>query len=382
MKRISIAPRADWTQIVESQGFFYHTINGETYWDESAYYAFSEVDIEQLEKATNELHQLCLEAVDYVVRKDLYHLFHIPQWFIPTVENSWKLREPDVYGRFDLVYSDSRFPPKMLEYNADTPTSLLESSIIQNHWLRDRFPENDQFNVLHHALVERWRHLAKTALNPDEPVYFTCVPTDREDIGNVDYMRSTAEQAGLQSVLITLDQTAWAPEEEQLRAGVDGPVINALFKLYPWEWLLDATRDESVVPKNARMFEPAWKMLLSNKAILPLLWELFPNHPNLLPAYPLPDPFLGRYVKKPLLSREGANIDIVEDCETVLDSSAGPYGLEGYIYQAFYPLPKFEDNYTVIGSWVVGGQAAGIGIREDNTLITKNSSRYVPHLIS
>lgn len=382
MKRLSTKPRADWRQIVESQGFYYHTIKGETYWDESACYAFSDKDATLLENATNELHQLCLAAVEHVVKNDLYHLFHIPTWFIPTIEESWRRRDPDIYGRFDLVYFDAKFPPKMLEYNADTPTSLLESSVVQYHWLKDCFPEKDQMNVLHQALVERWKTLAQTTLSGDEVVHFTCVPTEREDIGNTDYLRGTAEQAGLQSVLVTLDQTSWAPEIEQLRVTETNQPITALFKLYPWEWLLDTTRENSVAPINTRVFEPAWKMILSNKAILPILWELFPNHPNLLPAYPIPDPFLGRYVQKPLLSREGANIDIVEGCgEEVLESSTGPYGNEGYIYQAFYPLPKFEDNYTVIGSWVVDGRAAGIGIREDASLITKNSSRFVPHFI-
>lgn len=381
MKRVSIKPRDGWLQTVESQGLFYHTIKGELYWDENACYALSERDATILEESTNELHQLCLAAIDHVVKQDLYHLFHIPQWFIPKVEESWRRKEPDVYGRFDLVYFDSKFPPKMLEYNADTPTSLLESSVTQYYWLKDCFPDKDQFNTLHQALVKRWQELAQTVLTNDEVVYFMCAPNEPEEIGNTDYLRSTAEQAGIRSVLTTLDQTRWAPQLEELRVADTNETITAFFKLYPWEWLLDTTQEKSVVPTNATIFEPAWKMLLSNKAILPLLWELFPNHPNLLPAYPVPDPFLGSYVQKPLLSREGANIDIVSGCEETLESSTGPYGDEGYIYQAFYPLPKFEDNYTVIGSWVVDGRASGIGLREDATLITKNSSRFVPHFI-
>ena len=132
--------------------------------------------------------------------------------------------------------------------------------------------------------------------------------------------------------------------------------------------------------RNSAFFiEPAWKMILSNKAILPLLWQLFPGHPNLLPAYFTPE-LLGDHVKKPILSREGANIDIVVG-DRVVYQTEGEYGEEGYVYQQLFELPFFSGNYPLIGSWVIGQQPAGIGIREASTLVTDNWSRFVPHLI-
>ena len=64
-----------------------------------------------------------------------------------------------------------------------------------------------------------------------------------------------------------------------------GTQINSIFKLYPWETML-ARRVRPPTPcdtyKDMRWIEPIWKMLLSNKGILPILWELYPNHALLL----------------------------------------------------------------------------------------------------
>ncbi|HEX4782611.1 MAG TPA: glutathionylspermidine synthase family protein, partial [Usitatibacter sp.] len=128
---------------------------------------------------------------------------------------------------------------------------------------------------------------------------------------------------------------------------------------------------------KARVIEPSWKMLLSNKAILPTLWQMFPEHPNLLAASFEPGKFATDFVKKPIYSREGANVSISARGATL--EAPGDYGAEGFIWQAYHELPRFDGNYTVIGSWVVGEEPAGIGIREDDSPITRNSSRFVPH---
>ena len=108
---------------------------------------------------------------------------------------------------------------------------------------------------------------------------------------------------------------------------------------------------------------------------------MFEGHPNLLPAYFPDDPraadLVDGFVKKPLLSREGGNVEIVRAGGKV-HSVDGPYGAEGFIVQALHPLPVFQGNHTVIGSWVVASQPCGIGIREDDSPITKDSSRFLP----
>jgi len=124
--------------------------------------------------------------------------------------------------------------------------------------------------------------------------------------------------------------------------------------------------------------EPIWKMLLSNKGILPILWELFPGHPNLLEAHFHEPDRLVDYVKKPLLSREGANLAIHR--AGAIEETAGPYGAEGFVFQKTARIPNFDGFFPVIGSWLIDGIAAGIGIRESNTPVTNNRSCFVPHL--
>jgi glutathionylspermidine synthase len=120
-----------------------------------------------------------------------------------------------------------------------------------------------------------------------------------------------------------------------------------------------------------RLFEPAWKMILSNKAILPLLWDMYPNHPNLLPAYFSAPCSRQVFVEKPFFSREGENITV---------DTTFPESRPQMIYQAYHELPSFSGHYPVIGSWIIGSEAAGMGIREGTTPITNNWSRFVPHL--
>ena len=138
-----------------------------------------------------------------------------------------------------------------------------------------------------------------------------------------------------------------------------------LCKLYPWEWLIADEFGAASAAATMRVIEPAWKMLLSNKGLLPILWELNPGHPNLLPASFDRFRISGDYVQKPLYSREGANVAVYRGGEVLRED--GSYGDEGWVYQAYAPIPRFGDSYVTIGSWIVGDEPAGIGMREDAT---------------
>src|SRR3954468_15050737 len=135
MRREPMSPRPGWQHRCEQAGFTYHSMGG-TYWDESACYAFGAAQIDRLESATAELHSMCLRAADEVVANRRFDEFAIPAAFHMPVAESWRRREPSLYGRFDFSW-DGRGDPKLLEYNADTPTALLEASVVQWHWLDD-----------------------------------------------------------------------------------------------------------------------------------------------------------------------------------------------------------------------------------------------------
>jgi glutathionylspermidine synthase len=343
-----------------------------------------EVDV--LEKATNELHQLCLDTVQHIIDNDLFAKLWIPDGAVPAILTSWNGDRPSIYGRFDFRF-DGRGVPKLLEYNADTPTSLLESAVIQWHWLQDYDAAKDQFNSIHEKLIAYWKMLREGRYLHDGLVYFASIDESVEDIITTEYMRDVANQAGLSTEFIYMKDIGWngvefTDEEER-------PIKN-LFKLYPWEWLIheefaDHIREEM---HDMNWIEPAWKMILSNKGFLPIMYGLFPDCPYLLKSYfdteidaHMHEFAESGYVKKPLLSREGANITIVgKDFETIAETD-GEYGEEGFIFQELCELPTLENKHPLIGSWVIGGESAGICVREAESLITTNKSRFIPHYI-
>lgn len=373
MERLTIPPRNDWRNKVESVGMNYHTIDGNIYWDESACYRFSSREIDELDSATAALQEMCIEAADAVIRKNLFQRLRIPERFIPVIVSSWEKDEPSLYGRFDLAY-DGENPPRMLEYNADTPTSLLESGVVQWFWLRELFPGGDQFNSIHEKLIDAWK--SWPALQGDT-LHFACAGGSDEDFGNLEYIRDTAIQAGFRTRQLFMDEIGWDSRSGSFVDCENRP-IQSLFKLYPWEWMNAEEFGTHIPAASVQWIEPAWKMLLSNKGILPILWELFPGHPNLLESTTEDSPLPGDYVRKPLLSREGANILLRRNGEWI--GTAGSYGEEGHVYQRYHPLPEFSGNYPVTGSWIIAGEPAGIGIREDRSEITTNLSRFIPHL--
>ena len=375
MHRRVVAPRPDWQARVERVGLLYHT-NALPYWNESAYYEFSPAEIEELWSATNTLYALCLEAAQFVIDNRRFGDLAIPDAAVPLILKSWREEPPSLYGRFDLCY-DGLTSPKLLEFNADTPTSLLEAGVVQWFWQQDVGIGSDQFNSIHERLVLAWRG-AKTGFHEGR-CYFASID-DLEDTATIAYLRDTAEEAGILTSGILLSDIGWDASRRAF-VDLDGHAIEQLFKLYPWEWLVHEPFAEHLTASadNTNWIEPAWKMLLSNKGILPILWELFPHHPNLLECYAEPDR-LEAFAKKPLLSREGANVTLRSPAGVL--ATEGEYGEEGYVYQALAVLPSFQGNHAVIGSWIIGEESAGIGVRESDGPVTSNLSRFVPHVIT
>jgi glutathionylspermidine synthase len=378
MERIPSEPRPNWQEAVESRGLKWHT-GATPYWSEDAYYRFTTDEIDSVERATNELHQRCIEAVQHVIDEDRYAELKIPEHAIPLIERTWKEEPPSIYGRFDLAF-DGKSPPVMLEYNADTPTSLLEASVIQWDWLEALHKGADQFNSLHERLVATWRdmmpYLGKGG--PLGPLVHFASMDDIEDGMTTAYLAETAIQAGIRAQLTPVGDIGWDPDAKEF-VDVSNVRVDTLFKLYPWEWIIHEPFAQFIPKAKTQFIEPAWKMILSNKGILAILWDLFPGHPNLLPAYFDEPRGMFEYAKKPLLSREGANVTIHTMKEHL--ESTGEYGAEGYVFQQLAPIPTFDGKRSVIGSWIIGQEAAGMGIREDDSWVTGNTSRFVPHLI-
>ncbi len=382
MKRVRIDERSQWRARAAESGFRFHTIDGLPYWDETAYYAFTLRQIENdIEDPSAQLHAMAMDLVDEVVRSEqLMDQLAIPPAFRDWIADSWRRREPHLYGRLDFAY-DGTGPAKLYELNYDTPTSLFEAAFFQWQWLEDQRnqnrlpPQADQFNAIHEALVDRFAELS-AQLPP--PLYFSAVGASEEDQGTVAYLRDCAAQAGLRGEAIAIEDIGLS--EDGRFTALDDTVIGSLFKLYPLEDLMTESFGQALPTSGVQLLEPAWKAILSNKGVLPLLWQRHRGHPNLLAAeFDDGSALPAGWVRKPLFSREGANV-AMHLADGSWQESEGPYTGPA-IRQAAHPLTAFDGGYPLIGSWVVGDHACGMGIREDDSRITRDSARFVPHAI-
>ncbi|MBB4443003.1 MULTISPECIES: glutathionylspermidine synthase family protein [Rhizobium] len=383
MKRITLPARPDWLDKARAVGFGFHEMYGEPYWLDDAAYTFTLDEIEmQIEGPSQELHDMCMDLVGDIVRsEESLDRLAIPEDLRDVVQRSWQRRDRHLYGRFDLAY-DGTGPAKLLEYNADTPTSVFETAYFQFNWLTDQvalgiLPKDaDQYNSLQESLVEAFEQFSK------EPIFHFAAMTDNEeDRGTTVYLMDCAVQAGHRVELLDIRQIGI--DAQGRYTDLQDRVIDRCFKLYPWEFMLREPFARQLVRSGDVFIEPAWKAVLSNKGLLPLLWQRHPNHPNLLASYFADDPAastLSDYVRKPLLSREGENVTIFRDGRELI-SAPGDYGDEGFIVQAYAPLFESDGGFAVLGSWIVGDRACGLAVREDRSRITANLSRFVPHVI-
>jgi glutathionylspermidine synthase len=374
MHRQQVEPRPDWQEQVQRLGLLYYANEESSCWNESAFYEFTADEVEVIERATNDLHAMCLEAVQHVIDADRFKDLRIAPAAIPWIKWSWEAEPPAIYGRFDLAFNGID-PPQLIEYNADTPTTLLEAAVVQWHWLEQLYPRDDQFNSIWEGLVAKWRLLKEEGYLTSGLVHFACADSV-EDYMTITALRDTAAQAGLMTDALLMDEIGWNGSEFM---DLHNRPMNTIFKLYPWEWMVEEEFSTHLFAtyERTQWMEPIWKMVLSNKGILPILWELYPNHPLLLPAFFDEPGDLKSYAEKPLLGREGANIRLKSELEE--EETPGEYGGQRLVFQQYTELPEFDGFHPIIGSWVIDDEARGMGIREARNRVTNNLSPFVPH---
>ena len=386
MQRIPVTERPNLSALAVEHEFEYTPGEGISGWDESAYYQFSQDQIENdIVKPAEELEELCFQVVERAMgNEEVLVRLGIPEYFWLYIADSWRNGDKNLCGRMDLSYN-GQGPAKLLEYNADTPTTLYESAIMQWQWLEQAvdlefIPDNvDQLNEIHERIVD-----ILPLFNIDGIAHFACNHDFEDDKGTLGYLEECAKEAGLKTRALTMADIGI--NEQGRFTDLDDQIITTLAKLYPWEWIMAEEFGKYVPESDVQFIEPPWKAILSNKGLLPLLWGMFENHPNLLPAFFEDDPAAvdfanaGTFVRKPMLSRQGANIQIVKEGQTIFQSD-GPYGDSACILQGLQPLPNFMDRHPLLGCWMVASKAVGICIREDKSLVTGTTANFVPHVI-
>lgn len=400
MERLVIAPRKGWKDTVANEGMLWAVTENGPYWNEAmdkpVYYKLTHEEQYQLEQAADDVHTKCITSLVWLLeeasnedRNYWFDVFGIPTQYRDMVIKSWDRDEWSVYGRFDFILTDEG--PKLLEYNADTPTTLIETAISQYNWMvenqkSENLPDHlDQFNCLHESLVNHWKDM-KAGNNLPNKVHFAAF-SQMDDLSTATYMAETAAEAGLQVQVLPIEQVGYNQETNKF-VDIRSENIDAIFKLYPWEWMVEDSFGKYLPNSTTRWIEPSWKMLLSNKAILALLWRRHPSCEYLVPAYVNESQFEPKegekWVTKPLLSREGCNVTIWECRKNgqmdIISHSEGNYDENNVIYQKYIEWNTVNGKYPMLGVWMVGDDPVALGIREDDGPVTQNNSRFIPHV--
>jgi glutathionylspermidine synthase len=377
---------------LEKIGFVWHTDS-----DESSYIADTLVKVTQTEaeayyKAANELYDMFIEAAQYVIDNNLFHEIGIPFNLVEVIKASW---EHDVhwhlYGRFDLSGGIDGKPIKLLEFNADTPTALFETAIIQWAMLaQNGMDEGKQFNALYEALIDNFKRLVtlEESVEAFEENYegwkflFTSVKGNAEEKNTVRLLQHIATEAGYQTEFAYIDEIEFSDEEGIFYQGEN---YELWFKLIPWE---DIALEESELARiltniinnqKAIIFNPAYTLLFQSKGLLKILWDLYPNHPLLLESDF--EPLKGqKQVCKPVFGREGGSVSIIDADGSTLESVQSEYENHKKLYQAYTELPTDSEGQSYQAGVFYAYEACGLGFRKGGKILD-NMSKFVGHII-
>lgn len=377
MRRVPLTPRTNWQERLEALEFAgWRRTDGTAYWIENACFELSALEVEMLHDAAVACEGMVRDAVARCIT-DRIRLAHLGlnDRLATLAQLSWRRGDPSVYGRFDFAWNGVD-PPKLLEYNADTPTALYEAAVVQWQWLEDRDPNGDQYNGIHEALIAAWAKLAPFIARGAGVLHLASQMDDVDDATTTAYMADVATQAGIVTRLIDIADIGL---KGRRLVDLDDTPITHLFKLYPWEWL--TTEDEdfaaALLETEIGVMEPPWRVAAASKGLLVDLWAAHTNHPNLLAASWREADIDGDAVCKPILGREGANIATrFGDRRT---EGHGAFGDQPSVWQARASMPDFDGYTPVFGVWVVAGEPIGLGIREDTSPITGPNARFIPH---
>src|SRR3954452_13490985 len=308
VRRLYGKARLGWEAEIESQGLVYNktTVPGgdtRSYWREDVFYDFTSAEIDRLAETTDQLFAACVEAGELALSDErLLDRMRIPRDARDVIRATWEYEPPSIYGRFDLWW-DGVAAPRLLEFNADTPTSLVEAAVVQWAWHLETGQGTDQWNHLDDRLVEAWRrNLSRWeghyGRRPRVHLAWTEGDRSGEDWMTVAYLADCVQRAGYEAIVVTTEEIGLDTGDARFYDS-KGKRLDVVFKLYSWEWLLQDEYGPSVVadlrrPGGPTWIEPIWKMLWSNKGLLPLLWQRYEHDPvisrHLLPAFFADDP--------------------------------------------------------------------------------------------
>lgn len=379
-------------EFLESIGFYWHTDNDNTSYIADALVLVDNDEVEAYYEAANELYDMFAKAGQYVIDNNLFHELNIPFNVVELIKNSW---ENDVhwhlYGRFDFAGGVDGKPIKLIEFNADTPTSLYETAIVQWAMLKaNGMDESKQFNTVFEALKENFKRLVVLGGDTEDfakyydgwKILFSSIRGSIEDENTTRLLQIAANEAGFHTDFAYVDEVGFNGQEGIFKGDEN---FEFWFKLIPWENIaieegdLALLLDEIIREQKAIILNPAYTLMFQSKAFMKVLWDLFPNHPLLLETSF--EPLKGKkQVEKRCFGREGANTIIYDNDMSVLAKVDGEYGNFKAIYQEYTELPTDKEGASYQAGVFFAYEGCGLGFRKGG-LIMENFSKFVGHRI-
>ncbi len=380
-------------EYLESIGFLWHTDEDDTSYVANEIVEISEDEANAFYEATNELYDMFCEAGEYVIENNLFHELNIPFNLVDIIKESW---ENDVhwhlYSRFDLAGGIDGKPIKLIEFNADTPTSLFETAIIQWAMLKKNgLDEASQFNNLYEALSDNFKRIITLDSDIEKfeehysklgwKILFSSISDSSEDINTTKLLQHIASQTGFNTDFEYIENTQFNDE------GIfkDDESFEFWFKLIPWEDIaieeseLALILTEIIKEKKAIIFNPAYTLMFQSKGFMKILWDLYPNHPLLLETSF--EPLVGKkQVEKRCFGREGANTKIINEDGSIDVETSGDYEGHKAIYQEYVKLPVDEKGNSYQAGVFYAYEACALGFRRGEKILN-NMSKFVGHMV-
>ena len=391
MKLEKLKPLSD--EYLESIGFVWHTDSDNSSYISDEIVVINEDEANAYYEATNELYDMFAEAGQYVIDNDLFHELNIPFNLVEIIKESWENEVHwHLYSRFDLAGGIDGKPIKLIEFNADTPTSLFETAIIQWAMLKKNgLDEASQFNNLYEALKDNFKRII--TLNSDiekfEEYYsklgwkilFSSISSSHEDINTTKLLQHIATEAGFNTDFEFIENVQFNDE------GIykNDELFEFWFKLIPWENIaieeseLALILTQIIADKKAIIFNPAYTLMFQSKGFMKILWDLYPNHPLLLETSF--EPLIGKkQVEKRCFGREGANVKIINADQSIDEQTSGDYEGHKAIYQEYVEFPKDSNGNSYQAGVFYAYEACALGFRRGGKILN-NMSKFVGHII-
>jgi glutathionylspermidine synthase len=388
MQRHPIASRHDWRLALRQYPYGTAATPAAVHWDESAHYVFTAAEIDRIEEAANAVYGLIVDAVGHAIDRRLLPLLGYSaeagalireDWSRAHAHNGGSLdpRAGGLCARLEFAY-DGGESLKLVGCHADGPGGLFEAAVVQWNWLEARFPEADQFNGLHETLIERWQALA-VGLRGRSRLHLTCATPAAEREGELAYLEALAQEAGLKTTTLPIQDIGW---DGSRFVDQDERAIGWLLKLYPWEALLADPYGAHLGTADLAFVEPPWRIPASNHGLLALLWELYPEHPHLVPASLTEAELAGR--AGPVLARSMFGLDrpaerLTLNRELLAETppAANPGGM---VHLAMPPDFTQDGRRARLQCWMVGDKCLGMAVRESESPLFDADTPLLPHL--